>query len=453
MQALAGLGQAALDVVEAAAELEVGGGEGGFGVDVEVTGEVGDGEEEIAELLAQGRAVGRGAGVRARIGSGRPALCCQLDLDLGKLFVHLGEDRSRVRPVEADPRRLLGEPVGRKEGRDGGRDAVEEARVGVLLAGLAALPGVAHVVGARQPFGVLAEDVGMPGDHLVADAGEDIGEMELPRVGGQAGEEDDLKLQVAELAKEGGRVAAVDRGGRLVRLLEQIRAEIGGRLLAVPGAAVGCAQTGHEIEERAQIDVWLDRRAVWVALCYDSGQGCPRWWKNGTKGRRVSDKEMKVTDKRMFTADGELREEYRFLAEAPESPAEPTAPQPAPSPAAEPVDQAAPAPAGPPGMADDDWAGGDGGEAHLELPDTPSALGAPTFYDLVALLAEPVSIYLGDVQLPDGRTAEDLEMARLHIDLLGLLRQRTAGNVTAQEAGFLDDLLYRLRLRYVRKRG
>ena len=57
------------------------------------------------------------------------------------------------------------------------------------------------------------------------------------------------------------------------------------------------------------------------------------------------------------------------------------------------------------------------------------------------------------MQLPDGRTAEDLEMARLHIDLLDLLRQRTAGNVTAQEAGFLDDLLYRLRLRYVRKRG
>jgi hypothetical protein len=44
-------------------------------------------------------------------------------------------------------------------------------------------------------------------------------------------------------------------------------------------------------------------------------------------------------------------------------------------------------------------------------------------------------------------------MARLHIDLLAVLRQKTAGNLTAQEAAFLEDLLYRLRVRYVQKRG
>ena len=46
-----------------------------------------------------------------------------------------------------------------------------------------------------------------------------------------------------------------------------------------------------------------------------------------------------------------------------------------------------------------------------------------------------------------------MEMARLHIDLLEILRQKTLGNLTAQESGFLEDLLYRLRLRYVQKRG
>ncbi len=44
-------------------------------------------------------------------------------------------------------------------------------------------------------------------------------------------------------------------------------------------------------------------------------------------------------------------------------------------------------------------------------------------------------------------------MARLHIDLLDVLRQKTAGNLTAQERAFLEDLLYRLRVRYVQKRG
>ena len=49
--------------------------------------------------------------------------------------------------------------------------------------------------------------------------------------------------------------------------------------------------------------------------------------------------------------------------------------------------------------------------------------------------------------------AENLEMARLHIDLLEVLRQKTAGNLTAQEAAILEDLIYRLRMRYVQKRG
>ena len=68
-------------------------------------------------------------------------------------------------------------------------------------------------------------------------------------------------------------------------------------------------------------------------------------------------------------------------------------------------------------------------------------------------MAEPVPIYLGDARLPDGQVATDLEMARLHIDLLDVLRQKTAGNLDPQERAFLEDLLYRLRVRYVQKRG
>jgi Domain of unknown function (DUF1844) len=201
-------------------------------------------------------------------------------------------------------------------------------------------------------------------------------------------------------------------------------------------------------------------------------------------------KEIKITDKRMFTADGELREEYRFLDD--KSTAEPPAAAGAGAAPAAPASETGPAgPAGPavaaaapprretapPFPADAASAPGRGAErsprssvltdpadpeedfgdelepsARLELPGTPPGLG-PSFYDLAALLAEPVPVYLGDVELPDGQSAENIEMARLYIDLLDVLRQKTAGNLTAQESAFLEDLLYRLRVRYVQKRG
>lgn len=165
----------------------------------------------------------------------------------------------------------------------------------------------------------------------------------------------------------------------------------------------------------------------------------------------MSDEKIKVTDKRMFTADGRLKEEYSFLAEPVAPAAEPAAPA-APPPSAAPQ---APPPAAPPIAARPPMPPGypDEPAARLELPGTPPGLGRPTFYDLVSLLAEPIAIYLGDLELPTGESAENLEMARLHIDLLDVLRQKTAGHLSVQEAGFLEDLLYRSRVRYVQKRG
>jgi Domain of unknown function (DUF1844) len=155
----------------------------------------------------------------------------------------------------------------------------------------------------------------------------------------------------------------------------------------------------------------------------------------------MSDREIKVTDKRMFTPQGELREGFKHLegveaasddvpAAAPPE-ASPVAPPPAPEPSPRETRQSPP----------------------LELPTSPGALGAPSFFDLVSLLAEPVLIYLGEAKLPDGESAENLELARLHIDMLDLLRQKTSGRLTVEEAGFLEDLLYQLRLRYVQRRG
>lgn len=160
------------------------------------------------------------------------------------------------------------------------------------------------------------------------------------------------------------------------------------------------------------------------------------------------EKEIKVTDKRMFTPDGELREEYRFLAEkstaAPEVEAAPEAPksEPVPPPSATPATPAPP-------LNTASQAAAPGFEPDFDM-ESELAEG-PQFYDLVSMLAEPIPLYLGDMDLPNGQTVENLEMARLHIDLLDVLRQKTTGNLTAQEAAFIEDLLYRARVRYVQK--
>ena len=158
-------------------------------------------------------------------------------------------------------------------------------------------------------------------------------------------------------------------------------------------------------------------------------------------------REMKVTDRRMFTPEGELREEFRDLATASERPvAEPT-PRAADEPrGAEPPVPPSPAPPSP--------AAPEGADRSTPADVSgPEPGSGPTFFDLVAVLAEPVPLYLGDTPLPDGRSAENLDAARFHIDLLDVLRQKTAGSLSPQESGVLEDILYRLRMRFVQKRG
>ena len=165
-------------------------------------------------------------------------------------------------------------------------------------------------------------------------------------------------------------------------------------------------------------------------------------------------KEIKVTDKRMFTPDGELREEYRFLGE--KSTATTTATgtvEPAPAPPAEPTPSSQASRAAQSPREREEPRRAPEPDPRLDLPETPPELGGPSFLDLVAMMAEPISVYLGDAVLPDGQDATNLEMARFYIDLLAILRQKTAGNLTAQEGAILEDLLYRLRVRYVQKRG
>ncbi len=159
---------------------------------------------------------------------------------------------------------------------------------------------------------------------------------------------------------------------------------------------------------------------------------------------------MKVTDRRMFTDDGELREEYRFLEQQKAGTAAPAAEQP--PPVAEP-DSAASAGEAPAGGAERAASAapppGPGAAEAPHMP--PHGAQSPGFMDLVAVLAEPIAFLLGDAQLPDGQSAQDLPRARLHIDLLAVLQEKTRGNVSEQETAVLEDLVAQLRMRYVEK--
>jgi hypothetical protein len=152
--------------------------------------------------------------------------------------------------------------------------------------------------------------------------------------------------------------------------------------------------------------------------------------------------EFKVTDRRMFTEDGQLREEYRFLESAESTP------ETAPSAAAE---QASPRAASPAGSILEEAAPKAASAPPADVPGMPpSELG---LLDLVGMLAESVALYLGEVRLPDGRTAQDLRQARAYIDLLAVLEEKTRGNRTPEEDAVLGDLLYRLRIHYVQKQA
>lgn len=76
-------------------------------------------------------------------------------------------------------------------------------------------------------------------------------------------------------------------------------------------------------------------------------------------------------------------------------------------------------------------------------------------FDLfVSGLAMDALIALGDTPHPTTRKpAMSLPHARYLIDLLGVLEEKTRGNLTADEERLLKDALYQLRMRYLAKAG
>ncbi len=125
----------------------------------------------------------------------------------------------------------------------------------------------------------------------------------------------------------------------------------------------------------------------------------------------------KVEDRRRFSESGDVRPGQRD--------AEPAATAPEPPPAASVASSAEPAP-------------------HA-LP--PLEINFSTF---VISLSTQALAHLGEIpHLMDNQVAVDLGAAKQLIDILGVLKDKTHGNLDASESGLLDNVLYDLRIKYV----
>lgn len=151
-------------------------------------------------------------------------------------------------------------------------------------------------------------------------------------------------------------------------------------------------------------------------------------------GREENQEEVsyKVADRRKFNADGSLKEGVTLEAPA-QAPVEPAAPEPM----AEPTEDIEPEPVVQPDDVDPEG-------------DIPGAEDPASFVNFLSMLATNAATALGAVPNPaTGKRSLDLETGKYWLDVLGMIKEKTAGNLHSQEQRLLDGLLGDLRMQYV----
>ncbi len=146
--------------------------------------------------------------------------------------------------------------------------------------------------------------------------------------------------------------------------------------------------------------------------------------------------EVRVVDRRRFTTEGDRRAGVE---------AEPPPPPPAPAPDTRPP--AAAVPASSVVTAAEDPQSREARQAYDRQAGRRAQLD---FETLIRSFAGTAMLQLGLVEDPvHGRIPPDLEAARETIDMLGLLEEKTRGNLAPSEQRFLEDVLYQLRVSFV----
>jgi hypothetical protein len=200
----------------------------------------------------------------------------------------------------------------------------------------------------------------------------------------------------------------------------------------------------HKLEEIA------DEQAVLHALA----------GKRNGPGEKMSEEQtnFKVTDRRLFNSDGTPRdvpEEEKPAIKPDAAPAASPEPASSPEPAAtaDTVDSSAAVGASSQDQkqpaatdAEAELAGHDA-DAEVELP---GAEDPASFASFMMSIASNAASALGMMEHPmTGKREVDLELGKHWIDILGMLQQKTRGNLLPQEQQILEGLLADLRMQYV----
>ncbi len=149
------------------------------------------------------------------------------------------------------------------------------------------------------------------------------------------------------------------------------------------------------------------------------------------------DETFKVVDRRLFTAEGELRKEVAEQQDREHEAASAAADR-----AARTVSTA---PAHPPTPV---IPGAQAAPATAPAADAPKR--SPAFENLVRSLGQNAAMLLGGYADPrTGQPMLDLEGAREMIDMLDVLREKTVGNLASEEDTMLLDILGNLKLAFM----
>jgi len=173
-----------------------------------------------------------------------------------------------------------------------------------------------------------------------------------------------------------------------------------------------------------------------------------------------------ITDRRLFTEDGELRKDVEAAEEPEVSRLTPAPPVPPAATAAKPVAVTAPAEAGtkaedgrdipPPPTADEQQAQADAYQksakeldSRVELSGHSAKEFEMTFERFLASLYMTAMVQMGMMHEQGGQPRVDIIGARQTIDTLAMIGEKTKGNLTATESNFLANSLYEVRMAYV----
>jgi hypothetical protein len=95
----------------------------------------------------------------------------------------------------------------------------------------------------------------------------------------------------------------------------------------------------------------------------------------------------------------------------------------------------------------------------MDVPQNESTGSIPmgleaNFSTLALSIGSSAAMALGLAPNPaDGNISKDLDLARFNIDLLRMLRDKTKGNLTAEEQRFIESMVTDLQMKFVAHRS